>query len=177
LRFLLLTDLGNILVVILTFAFCSVSAVSIFYFLNWIWEKEDKRLKRAFDKRLLDPNFAALEEHFHHPMPQAIRLLHKDREKLTSTPFYVAASVDAPEENRWGIEHFLPADLLTVSDVPGGCKGYLPFAIETDGCIYLIDPTQDDPSVLLFDCWTEDITTVADHLSNFLTWPRLEQTD
>jgi hypothetical protein len=70
----------------------------------------------------------------------------------------------------------MPADLNSVKDAWPGTERFFSFANDGCGNGYFIDPTLDDPEVLLHDHESGELTPVAGRLSEFMKWPRVETT-
>ncbi len=128
------------------------------------------------DQRLLNPDFAALEQHYDHALPAALVAIYKDDQEVIRGDFYVAPSADPSEEHRWYVAFYMPADLSSVKDAWPGTERFFAFADDGCGNGYLIDPTLDDPEVLFHDHETGELTPVASRLSEFMKWPRVETT-
>lgn len=127
-----------------------------------------------FDQRLLNPDIAALEQHYGHALPTALVALYQNDQEVIRGGFYVARSVDTSEENRWYVAFYMPADLRSVKDAWPGTERYFAFADDGCGNGYLVDPRLDDPAVFLHDHETGEFHPVANRFSEFMIWPRVE---
>ena len=128
---------------------------------------------RRFEERLANPDLAALEQHFGHPLPAALRALYLDPQERMRGNFEVAPSTSAPRSQRWPIAFYQPADAETLRDGWAGTEQHFAFADDGCGDGYLVDPRLDDPPVLFHDHETGELEPVCDHLSEFMKWPRL----
>lgn len=127
-----------------------------------------------FDQRLLNPDITAFEQHYGHALPTALVALYQDDREVSRGDFYVAQSADAPKEDRWYVAFYLPADLSSVKDAWPGTEGYFTFANDGCGNGYLIDPRLDDPAVFCHYHETGEFRLVANRLSEFMKWPRVD---
>jgi hypothetical protein len=151
----------------------------VFLLLAWKWLTRPSKRKleeysREFMHRLQNPDFAAVEKHFGHPLPDCLRALYHNTQELMRDNFEVAASADAPAEKRWFIAFYEPADAQAVQDTWPGLEKYFVFADDGSGNGYVIDPKETDPAVLFHDHETGEISPVCKHFSDFMKWPRLE---
>ena len=129
---------------------------------------------KRFEVRLVNPDFTAVERHFGRPLPDSVRTLYANRNELAMGDFEVAATVEAPEDARWYIAFYEPADFETVANAWPGTEQYFAFANDGSGNGYLVDPGEEDPPVLYHDHETGEMSSVCDRFSVFMKWPRFE---
>jgi hypothetical protein len=161
---------------------CAVSLfvllpVGILLFRNWATRMTRCELDKAakqFTERLLHPNLAVLEAHFKHPMPAGIRALYANRQELERGDFIVARGPDAPEDARWYVAYYQPADEQGLQDAWPEVKELFAFADDGCGNEYVIDPKLEDPPVQFYDHETGEFSPVCDTLSDFMRWPRFD---
>ena len=110
-------------------------------------------------------------------MPASLVSLYRDEREILRGDFSVAASPDAAEENRWDIAFYMPADLRSVKEAWPGTEKYFAFADDGCGNGYLVNPRLSDPPVLFNDHDTGELSQVADRLSDFMRWPRIESSE
>jgi len=144
---------------------------------NWTvraMKKDIAEASRKFNERLFHPDFAALEAHFKHSIPAGLRALYYNRQELERGDFLVAPSPDAPEDQRWFVAFYEPADEESLRDAWPGI-GEL-FAFANDGCgnEYVVDPRLEDPPVRFYDHETGEFLPVCERVSEFMNWLRLE---
>ena len=137
--------------------------------------KEVEAFSRRFAQRLHNPNLAAIEKYFGHPLPPAIHALYANQDELMREDFEVAASERAGGDERWYVANYQPADEQSVRDTWPGWSEYFAFADDGCGNGYLVDPKQTDPPVFFHDHETGEMLRVCDRLSEFMKWPRLKE--
>ena len=71
------------------------------------WSTEDQK---EYDRRLLNPDFAALERHFGCNIPQAIRELYADSELILTKDFLIQSPHTPEGMEGFDIAYFVPAD-------------------------------------------------------------------
>lgn len=139
-------------------------------------KKQLQEYARGFLLRLQNPDFDAIEKHFGCPLPQVVRALYRDKTEIMRSDFFVAREVDSPEEDRWYIGFYQPADAKSLQERWPGTEQYFAFADNGCGDSYLVDPRQPDPPVFFHYHETGEIDPVCDHFTEFMDWPRLEET-
>ncbi len=122
--------------------------------------------------RLQTPDFDAAERRFCHPLPECLLALHANQQELMRSDFFVAPTEDDAENECWEIAYYQPVDEESVRTKSPGMEEYFAFAIDPIGNDYLIDPKEDDPSVLFRDDVTGEVTPVCDRFTEFMKWPR-----
>jgi hypothetical protein len=151
--------------------------VALLFARDWLARPSRKKLEeysRQFTQRLQAPDFPALEKHFGCALPQAVRALYADKQEVMRQDFMVAATAVAPEDGRWYVAFYQPADEQNVQDAWPGLEKYFAFADDGSGNGYLIDPKEADPPVLFHDHETGEMSPVSRHFTEFMRWPRLE---
>lgn len=128
---------------------------------------------RRYRERLHTPDFEVLEAHFGYTFPSALKALYADTEELNRFDFEVAESPDSPEDERWYIAFYEPADAEALRYRWGGTEQYFAFADDGCGNGYMVDPSLDDPEVLFHDHETDEFTPVCDSLTKFLSWAKI----
>ena len=147
---------------------------------DWLARPSRKKLEeysRQFTQRLQAADLPALEKHFGCALPHAVRALYEDKQEVMRQDFEVAATAEAPEDGRWYLAFYQPADGQNVQDAWPGLEKYFAFADDGCGNGYLIDPKEADPPVLFHDHETGEMTRVCGRFSEFMKWPRLEVRD
>jgi hypothetical protein len=142
---------------------------------DWWFEPSPELVTLALQKslhRLQTPDFAAVERHFGHPLPECLLALHADKQELMRSDFFVARTEDDADNECWEIAYYQPVDERSVRNPSPGREGYFAFAIDGIGNDYLIDPKEDDPAVLFRDDVTGEVTGVCDRFTEFMKWPR-----
>jgi hypothetical protein len=127
---------------------------------------------RRFRERLLNPDFPALEAHFGHPLPQALKNLHADRDELLRFDFEVFPPGRPAGSPPWAVCYYQPMDAEQLKAVWPGREKFLEIADDGTGNAYMVDPTRADPPVLFHDHETGEVEEVSGSLSEFLKWPR-----
>lgn len=143
---------------------------------DWLTRPSKQKMEeysRQFIHRLQNPDFPALEKHWGHPLPHCVQALYSDKEELMRSNFVIAASAESPEDERWYVSDYQPADEPSVRDSWPGLEKYFVFADDGLGNGYLIDPAEEDPPVFFHDHETGEIVRVSDHFTEFMRWPRL----
>ena len=142
---------------------------------DWWFEPsrdEIEEASRLFLQRLQSPDFAAVERHFGHPLPECLLALHADKQELMRSDFFVAKTETDAENECWEIAYYQPADEHSVRDASPDMEEYFAFAGDGCGNDYLIDPKQSDPAVLFCDHETGELTRVCNRFTEFMKWPR-----
>jgi hypothetical protein len=137
-------------------------------------KKKIEAYSREFIQRLQHPDYAAVAKYFGRPLPECVRTLYANKEELMLSNFAVAASAAVPEEDRWYVSDYQPADGPSVQDAWPGLEKYFAFADDGAGNGYLIDPAESDPPVLFHDHETGELSRVSDRFTEFMRWPRFE---
>lgn len=88
-----------------------LAVVALAIAICWLWDRVTRGpwSQEEYDRRLLNPDFAALERHFECTMPQAIREFYADSELILKSDFLIR-SRNAPEVEEFDIACFVPAD-------------------------------------------------------------------
>jgi ferredoxin len=76
--------------------------------------KELAEYERQFQKRLLQPQWSELEDHFGFKMPRSLRELYSDHNRLVRNSFYVVPPHSTDPDNHRFIARFEPADRQTL---------------------------------------------------------------
>jgi hypothetical protein len=129
---------------------------------------------RRFRQRLREPDLDAVARHFKCTLPESLTDLYGNPEELSRDFFKVARSIDAPEDGWWHVAFYLPADSESCKTIWPGTETYFSFASDVFGDEYLVDPTQADPPVKYYWHESGEIDHVCDSLSEFMTWPRVD---
>lgn len=167
----------NIIVVVVLLGIFIALPVALLFARDWLTRPSKKKIEtysRQFIHRLQHPDFAAVAKHFGHPLPECVRALYADKEELMRSNFAIAASVAVPEEERWYVADYQPADGPSVQDTWPGLEKYFAFSDDGTGNRYLIDPAESDPPVLFHDHETGELSRVCDHFTEFMRWPRMK---
>ncbi|MEX2027287.1 MAG: SMI1/KNR4 family protein [Pirellulaceae bacterium] len=82
----------------------------------WLWDRvtlgpEKPWSQKEYDRRLLNPDFAALERHFGCNIPQAIRELYADRDLILKRDFLIPLPRVPEGMEECDIGFFVPADV------------------------------------------------------------------
>ena len=128
---------------------------------------------RLFRKRLQSPDFATVERHFGHPLPECLLQLHSDKQELLQSDFFVASTKDTVENECWEIAYYQPLDGQSIRESWHRMGDYFAFASDGFGNDYLIDPKENDPAVLFYEHERGELTRVCDRFTEFMKWPRL----
>ena len=142
---------------------------------DWWFEPSPELVTLALQQllhRLQTPDFAAVEQHFGHPLPECLLALHADKQELMRSDFFVAPAEDDADNECWEIAYYQPVDEQSVRNTSPGMEEYFAFAIDGIANDYLNDPKEDDPAVLFRDDVTGEVTRVGDRFTEFMKWPR-----
>lgn len=161
-------------VILISLAILSVILLAIA--VCWLWDRLSLGPQRPcsqeeYDRRLLKPDFAAVERHFGCMIPPAIRELYADSELILKKDFLIQPTnaLDGIEE--FDIAYFVPADVE-------GMESWWPaedrkFIIADTGCgdpyyvtLSLVQPDRLPVYVLYHD--GGDTLKVADSLEEFV---------
>ena len=167
----------NVIVVVVLLGIYIVLPVALLLARDWFTRPSKKKIEaysQLFIRRLQHPDFTAVADHFGRPLPACVWALYANREELMRNNFVVVASAAVPEEERWFVSDYQPADGPSVQDAWPGLEKYFAFADDGTGNGYLIDPKEEDPAVLFHDHETGELSRVCDHFTEFMKWPRLE---
>ena len=167
----------NIIVVVVLLGVYIVLPVALLLARDWLTRPSKKKIEaysQQFIRRLQHPDFTTVANHFGGPLPACVRALYANREELMRNNFVVVAWAVVPEEERWFVSDYQPADGPSVQDAWPGLEKYFAFADDGTGNGYLIDPKEEDPAVLFHDHETGELLRVCDHFTEFMKWPRLE---
>ena len=134
--------------------------------------KQMAEASREFLGRLAKPDLKSLEQHFGCSLPQSLIALYGNQTELMRHDFAVAPNAQIPEDERYYISDYQPADAKSATDVWPGWELYFAFADDGCGNGYLIDPREKDPRVYLHDHETGKLNKLCDSLSEFMQWPR-----
>lgn len=129
---------------------------------------------KRFLERLAKPDFAALEKHFGHVFPPALKAFYADTAAVSAGEFELLATSANGEIDRWHVAFFQPADLEHVADTWPAASEVFEFANDGGGNGYTIDPRADDPPVMFYDHETGEWQHVAPNFAGFLALPRRE---
>ena len=100
--------------------------------------------------QLLRPDFAAVERHFGHPVPEALRRLYSDAQELARPPFRVVVERAGSEPSGIFVQTYTPIDHNTLLPF-AGFERFIEFADNGSGDVmYFIDPTESDPEVCVY---------------------------
>ena len=139
-----------------------------------ITKEQVDEYSRRFQKRLANPDFAVLEQHFGCELPAPLRQLYANSDELARNDFEI---VPPEGQNLTGpayVAFYNPADAESLKHTFHDAGTYFAFADDGFGNAYLIDPRKPDPPVLFHDHETGAIEPVAPALSAFVKWERRE---
>lgn len=166
-------------IIVIPIVCIGITAVSAFVLLllkdRWFEPSREQidEASRLFLKRLKSPDFAAVERHFGHALPECLIALHADQQELLRSDFFVAPTQADAENECWEIACYQPVDEQSIVDCWPGNEEYLAFADDGCGNEYLINPKETDPAVFFRDHETNELIQVCDRLTEFMKWPRL----
>lgn len=135
-------------------------------------------------RRLLSPQWSDLEARFGVPIPDVLRKLYDDHDRLLESRFYVVPPNPYDETEDWFIQEFEPADLETLrtgfpligcDEEPNVAKRRFAFASDDFGNSYFIELGPYSPvelPVFYYDHDGGSIDQIADSLAEFMNWER-----
>lgn len=132
-------------------------------------KEELEAAHKRFEARLRNPDLAAVEAHFGTSLPTALRELYSNLDEVMRADFEV---VPPNGEDPVYICYYNPADAENLSSPWPGCEKYFAFAGDGGGNGLLVNPTLDDPPVLLHCHELGDLETVASSMTEFMKWQR-----
>jgi hypothetical protein len=128
-----------------------------------------------FNRRLQDPRLADLERYFDRPLPETLKRLYQDSERILTTNFIFDPPGAKNEYRAWLVASFLPADMTTLEEGWAELgENNFPFACDDFGDPYYIPLDQAsalDGPVFHFHHEGGDRERVAESLADFLSWP------
>ena len=148
-------------------------AVALLFLNDWIFhrrpnKKEMAAFSKHFEERLLKPDIQALEQHFEHALPQALKTFYSSQEEILRENIEVIGTNSSGEKTVWNIAFFQPADLENVREAWPDTKQVFEFANDGFGNGYTIDPKLENPPVMFYDHETREWEKVADNFEDFL---------
>lgn len=137
-------------------------------------EEQMDEYSRRFRKRLANPDFGVLEQHFGCGLPLPLKQLYANSDELSRGDFEVVPPDGRNSTDPTYVAFYNPADAESLKYTFH--DGDIYFAFADDGCgnAYIIDPRETDPPVLFHDHETGEIEPVAPSLSQFMKWERRE---
>lgn len=128
-----------------------------------------------FHRRLRDPRLGELERHFRRPLPETLKRLYQDSERIFTTNSVLDPPAAKDMDRAWLVASFLPADMTTLEEGwPELGENNFPFAYDDFGDPYYIPLDQAsalDGPVFQYHHDGGDRERVADSLADFLSWP------
>jgi len=143
------------------------------FFNHSLSKKELDEYSKRFKERLSKPDIVGVEKHFDCVLPDVVRRLYGDKEKLDHGDFEIAnprKGEDEPES--WHVAFFTPLDQQQIKDAWPDCKGYLTFADDGCGNSYVINPRLPDAQVQFYDHEDGQFYPTGLTLDQFLSAPR-----
>jgi hypothetical protein len=129
---------------------------------------------KHFEERLLKPDFAGLEKHFGHALPQQLKSLYQNQVEILKKDFEVVGNDTGTGKHVWYISFYQPADLENLRDAWPAAKEVFEFANDGWGNGYTVDPRLDDPPVMFYDHEDGGWSRVANGFSEFMAMQRRE---
>lgn len=169
-------NLENLATVIMLFLLVPLIVLSIYSRMAARRSRASRAQSQVeFRRRLQNPRLADLERHFGRALPETLKRLYQDSERILTTNFVLDPPAAKDMDRAWLVESFLPADMTTLEEgwAELGENNY-PFACDEIGDPYYIPLDQAsalDGPVFHFHHDGGDRERVADSLADFLTWP------
>jgi len=161
---------------------CAMAVISAAIF--WVQSRLEKKRRAeasaasaGFKKRLTNPNFAGLEEHFRSPLPASFRAMYENRELISSEDLLIGVPNPVERSRECYVAWFMPADVESAQSPWPGCDGLFPFANNGAGDQFLVDLHQPDPEVIYHTHENGKSKGLGVSLSTFLAAPRRQQPD
>jgi hypothetical protein len=165
------------------FLFCGILA-TIIAAIMWVQSRLQKERRSSaaaaaegYKKRLMNPDFAALEKHFCTPLPASFRTMYQNLELINSDDLLIEIPNPAERSRECYVAWFMPADVESAQDPWPGCEGLFPFADNGAGDEFLVDLRQADPEVIYHTHENDKSQGLGVSLSTFLVAPRRQQAD
>jgi hypothetical protein len=127
---------------------------------------------REFERKLLNPNFAALEAAIGAPLPLAVLPLYRSRELLLGYGWRFSVANDGQTSSDSTIAFFQPAEVASLRDLGDGDTCWFAFANDGTGDEYLVDLKLPDPEVIYLQHETGKQFRLGVTLAQFLAQPR-----
>lgn len=137
-------------------------------------KKETEEYQRKIRESTANPDFDGFEAHYGYPLPAPLRELYRRSEEVGREDFHVAPSEESPKDERRFIAFYNVLGSVHWNISRPGCERLHQFADDGSGNGYLIDPSHEDPAVMLRSAQTGRIKKICDSLAEFMRWPRLE---
>jgi len=139
--------------------------------------EKERRAKGAaaeerFKKQLMNPDFAALEEHFHTPLPASFRAMYQDLELINSDDVLIGVPNPVEGNRECYVSWFNPAHVESAQFPRPGCEGLFPFADNGSGDQFLVDLRQAEPEVIYHTHENGKSKGLGVGLAAFLAAPR-----
>jgi hypothetical protein len=152
-------------------------AVAFLKLNDWLFHRPRRKtnaISEAHEERLKNPDFEALERHFGHSFPPAIKALYANHAEILKEEFDIVSGEPGKKSRTWHIAFFEPADIGLVIEGQLGVKDVFEFANDGCGNGFTIDPRLDNPPVQFFDHETGERETVSGSFTEFIKMPRKE---
>ena len=120
-------------------------------------------------QRLRNPQFELVEKILNCKLPEPVVGLYQATEECMRNSFGI---VPPNSSSTIYISHYCPCDPESLVDRYPACQNLLVIASDGGDISYAVDPKEDDPPVLSYDCETGELSIVADSVSSFMLWPR-----
>ncbi|HSR10725.1 MAG TPA: SMI1/KNR4 family protein [Thermodesulfobacteriota bacterium] len=167
-------------VLILTICLISGGSAILFYVDHVLKQRRKRKIKEEserYDRRMKSPDFASLETYFGHPLPEALKALYRNKNRIAMENTLVSIPNPAEGTRESFIAFFIPLDLDSVKNPWPGCEGLLPFADNGAGDAFLIDPAHSDPEVTYYLHEEKRRVGLGVPLSQFLAAPYNQATE
>ena len=169
-------NLENLATVIMLFLVVPLVVLSLFSRIAARRSRATRAQSLAeFHRRLQDPRLADLERHFGRPLPETLKRLYEDSERISRASFVLDQPGTNDEGHAWLVASFLPADITTLREGWAELgENNVPFACDEFGDPYYIPLDQAsalDGPVFHFQHDGGARERVADSLADFLSWP------
>jgi hypothetical protein len=151
----------------------AATGLGLVYLFDWVRFRSMQNRRVAVQeqerRRLFNPKFKEIEEFFASPLPLDLRRLYESKKLIVRCDFTVRVDNDL----ECYISHFLPCDVeaaMKIGEALPACKRLFSFASDGGDIVYLINPTLEDPPVMIYDAEDNEIVEVASHFSKFIQY-------
>jgi hypothetical protein len=129
-------------------------------------EEEARQAAQRTRTRLLSPRWEELEHHFQRPIPKIIKDLYANRELITLRDVALVRR----DGHEWRISELLPADLLTISEIPPGLRSRdaFPIAVNQSRDVFYISLSEGSYPVKMFRRLDSGSELVATSVLDFI---------
>ena len=125
-----------------------------------------------FERRLGNPEFAAVEKAAGCALPNAVRLLYADLELVLGQDWHIACENPGQQQDGCHIAYFQPVAPASLRSLRDGDGAWLAFANDGAGDEYLVDLREREPEVVYLQHDSGEAFGLRTTLGDFLRLPR-----